>query len=105
MKVKKARRRLQEADGLLAKVIEGYTTAGTAVRELLDSAKQAVANAMTGLQKPPAKKPPAAAATPGQRRLSPAGRKRLSLAAKKRWAIAKSKGIHAVTGRPLHKTA
>ena len=105
MKVKKARRRLQEVDGLLTGVIEGYTTNGTGVRELLDTAKKAVADAIDSLEKPAAKKPPAAAATPGQRRLSAAGRKSLSKAAKKRWAIAKSKGMHAVTGRPLHQTA
>src|SRR6266404_3627718 len=105
MNAKKAHKRLRRIDGLLAAVIDRYTTAATGVHELLDTAKKAVANAMTSLQKPAAKKPPAPAATPGQRRLSAAGRKRLSQAAKQRWAIAKSKGIHAVTGRPLHKTA
>ena len=101
MNAKKAHKRLRRIDGLLAAVIERYDTAATGVRELLDTAKTAVANAMASLQKPAPKKPPAR----GQRRLSAAGRKRLSAAAKKRWAIAKSKGIHAVTGRPLHKTA
>ena len=105
MKVKKARRRLQEVDGLLAEVIDGYTTDGAVVGPLLVTAKKAVADAITSLQKPAAKKPPAPADKPAQRRLSAAGRKSLSKAAKKRWAIAKSKGMHAVTGRPLHQTA
>ena len=52
-----------------------------------------------------AKKPPAKAKNSKKGRLSAEGRKKLSLAAKKRWAIAKRKGISAVTGRPLSKTA
>jgi|ERR1041385_1649082 hypothetical protein len=105
MKSKKARKRLRQVDGLLAAVIKRYRSATSGVHELLDTAKKAVDSAMISLQKPVTKKPPASAGTPGQRRLSAAGRKRLSAAAKKRWAIAKSKGIHAATGRPLHKTA
>jgi hypothetical protein len=106
MKAKKARKRLREVDGLLAAVMDGYSTDATGVHELLDTAKKAVASAMNSLEEPAAKKPPAPPGAPrGHRRLSAAGRKRLSLAAKKRWAIAKSKGIHAVTGRPLHQSA
>jgi hypothetical protein len=104
MKAKKARRRLEEVDGLLSKVMDGYKDRA-GVRTCLDTAKRAVADAITGMKKPVEKKQPDTAATPGQRRLSAAGRKSLSAAAKKRWAIAKSKGMHAVTGRPLHQTA
>jgi len=64
MKAKKARRRLQEVDGLLAEVIEGYTSDGTGVRELLGPAQKAVADAMASLEKQ-AKKPPSSARTPG----------------------------------------
>ena len=104
MKTKKARKRLSEADELLAAVIDGYKADDTGVQDLLNTARKLVASAITSLEKPAVKKPPVAAAVPGQRRSS-AGRKRLSKAAKKRLPAAKSKGVEAITNRPLHQTA
>jgi len=104
MKAKKARKRLVEVDELLAEVIEGYTVDGNGVHDLLDSARKAVGNAITGLEKPAAKKIAVSATTSAQRRQPAERRKRLPLEAKKR-AIAKSTDLEAVSGRPLHQTA
>ena len=105
MKAKKARKRLTVVDELLAEVIEGYTADGKGVHQLLDSARKAVGNAMTSLQKPVAKKTPVSAATPGQRTLPPGRKKRLPAAGKKRSVIAKSKDLEAMSARTLHQTA
>lgn len=70
MKAKKARRRLQEVDGLLAEVIEGYTSDGTGVRELLSPAQKAVADAMASLEKPAENAPSSARMPGGGRRLN-----------------------------------
>ena len=100
MKAKKVNKRLKRVEGLLTAVLDGYSKTEDGVHELLDQAKTAVSTAMTSLKKPPSR-----ATESTKRRLSAAGRKRLSKAAKKRWAVAKKKGVHAVTGLPLRKTA
>jgi len=109
MKAKKAFKRLSKVEGLLSDVLEQYRAGAHHVRELLDSAKESVvrAKATLNLHASPrtAKKPPAKAANAKGGHLTPEGRRRLSVAAKKRWAMAKRKGVHAVTGRPLSKTA
>ena len=109
MKAKKAVKRLTKVESLLTNVIDQYAAGEDAVRELLDSAKATVVRAketvslQTSSVSP--KKPPVKAQSTKRRGLSAAGRKKLSIAAKKRWAIAKKKGVSAVTGRPLGKTA
>ena len=107
MKAKKAAKRLTRVEMLLSNVIDQYAASQDSVRELLDSARASVIQAKDAVsqQSAPAKKPPVKAEEPRRRRLSAAGRKRLSIAAKKRWAMAKAKGVSAVTGRPLVKTA
>jgi hypothetical protein len=109
MKAKKVVKRLTKAETLLSNVIDQFATLEDGVRELLDSAKASVARAKqavtlrSSIAAP--KKPPVKAEQPKRKGLSPQGRKRLSIAAKKRWAIAKRKGVSAVTGLPLSKTA
>jgi hypothetical protein len=109
MKAKKALKRLNRVEALLTDVIDQYAASTDDVRELLDSAKASVVRAKETVNVKPApkaaKKPPVKAENSGKSRLSAEGRKKLSLAAKKRWAAAKRKGISAVTGRPLIKTA
>jgi hypothetical protein len=108
MKAKKALKRLTRVETLLSDVVDQYDAIEPDVRELLDSAKASVVRAKETVDgkasAKAAKKPPVKAekSKPG---LTAEGRKKLSLAAKKRWAIAKRKGISAVTGRPLSKTA
>jgi hypothetical protein len=108
MKAKKALKRLTRVEALLSDVVDQYDAIEPSARELLDSAKASVVRAKETVDvkasAKAAKKPPAKAekSKPG---LTAEGRKKLSLAAKKRWAIAKRKGISAVTGRPLSKTA
>jgi hypothetical protein len=108
MKAKKALKRLTKVEALLSNVIDQYAAGKEDMRELLDSAKMSVVRAKktVNLKAAPraAKKPPAKAESP-RRRLSAEARKKLSLAAKKRWAVAKRKGISAITGRPLSKSA
>jgi hypothetical protein len=78
------------------------------LRELLDSARasavraKGVVNARVARA---AKKPPARAQESARGHLSAEGRERISRAMKKRWLAAKRKGMNAVTGRPLSKTA
>ena len=109
MKAKKAVKKLTRVEALLSNVIDQYTGNGRSVAELLDSAKESVIRAKERVSiqasSRAAKKPPAKAEKSNGRHLTAEGRKRLSLAAKKRWVIAKRKGISAVTGRPLNKTA
>ena len=109
MKAKKAVKRLGKVESLLSNVIDQYGKSADSVRELLDSAKASVVRAMEAVSLQSStvapKKPLVKAEAPKRRGLSAQGRKRLSIAAKKRWAIAKRKGISAVTGRPLSKTA
>lgn len=109
MKAKKAVRRLNKVEDLLSSVLDQYAAVEDRVRELLDSAKESVVRARASLNLSPrtAKKPAAKAtrAQGGGGHLTADGRRRLSIAAKKRWATAKRKGINAVTGRPLSKTA
>ncbi len=109
MKAKKAVKRLTKVESLLTNVIDQYAAGEDAVRELLDSAKATVVRAKqtVSLQASSVapKKPPVKAQSPKRKGLSAEGRKKLSIAAKKRWAVAKKKGVSAVTGRPLGKTA
>jgi len=108
MKAKKALKRLSRVETLLSDVIDQYAPKEKDVRELLDSAKSYVIRAKESVNvqaSSASKKPPVKATEPRRRKLTAEGRKRLSIAAKKRWAIAKRKGISAVTGRPISKTA
>jgi hypothetical protein len=109
MKAKKAVKRLARVEALLSSVIDQYGGNEQGLKELLDSAKESVVRAKETVNPQASstatKKPPAKAEKPKRRGLTAEGRKRLSLAAKKRWAIAKRRGISAVTGRPLSKTA
>ena len=108
MKAKKALKRLKKVETLLSSVIDQCPASSRGLRELLDSAKASVVRAkgvVNARVAPATKKPPARAEQSTQRRLSVEGRKRISLAAKKRWAEAKRKGMNAVTGRRLSKTA
>jgi hypothetical protein len=107
MKAKKAIKRLAKAESLLANVRDQYPAANNGLRELLDSAKTSVsqARASIDLETAPVKKTASTAKQSGGSRLSAAGRRRISAAAKKRWAAARSKGVNAVTGQKLSKTA
>ena len=109
MKAKKALKRLNKIEELLSDVIGQYPRSTDGLGELLDSAKAAVARAKTTVHSRVAprvaKKQPGRAAAENQRRLTAEGRMKISLAAKKRWAVAKRKGMNAVTGRPLSKSA
>lgn len=108
MKTKKTLKRLNKVETILSNVIERFPPSARGARELLDSARGSVVRVRELVQARAAraaKKPPARAQVSGQGRLSTEGRKRISLAAKKRWAVAKRKGVHAVTGQPLNKTA
>jgi hypothetical protein len=107
MKAKKALKRLDRIETMLSDVIDRVPESKDGLGELLGSAKAAIARAKktvnSQLTARDAKKPAGKAVT--ARRLTAAGRKKISLAAKKRWAAAKRKGINAVTGRQLSKTA
>ena len=108
MKAKKAIKRLNKVESILSNVIDQFTDSKDGLRELLDSAKTSIVRAMksVGLQESKAaKKPPATADKSQRTRLSAEGRRNISIAAKKRWALAKRKGMNAVTGRKLKKTA
>jgi hypothetical protein len=106
MKAKKALKRLNKAEWLLSDVIDQCPASARGLLGLLDSAKMSVVRAKEVVHaRAAAKKPPARAAESARGGLSAEGRKRISLAAKKRWAMAKRKGMNAVTGRPLSKTA
>ena len=108
MKAKKALKRLNKVETILSNVIDQFPSSARGLRELLESAKAHVVlarGAVDARVNRAAKKPTARAEESTQSRLSADGRKRISLAAKKRWAEAKRKGVHAVTGRRLNKTA
>jgi hypothetical protein len=109
MKAKKALKRLNKVEALLSNVIDQCPTSKRGLRELLDSAKTAVVRARDAVNsqvgRRAARKPPVKAEQTQRSKLSAEGRKRISLAAKKRWTLAKRKGMNAVTGRPLRKTA
>jgi hypothetical protein len=108
MKVKKAIKRLTKVESILANVIDQFS-ASDGLRELLDSAKASIVRAKKTVNRKAsartARKPPATAQKAQRARLSAEGRRRISVAAKKRWTLAKRKGMNAVTGRPLSKTA
>ena len=108
MKAKKALKRLKKVEALLSNVIDQCPASARGLRELLESASSSVERARGAVSARVAKtarKPPARAEAATHWHLSVEGRKRISIAAKRRWAEAKRKGIHAVTGRPLSKTA
>jgi hypothetical protein len=108
MKAKKALKRLNKVETILSNVIDQCPASARGLRELLDSARTSVVRAKGTVNARvvrAAKKPPARALESTRGQLSADGRKRISLAAKKRWAQAKRKGMNAVTGRPLSKTA
>jgi hypothetical protein len=108
MKAKKALKRLKKVETILSNVIDQLPASARGLRELLDSARTSVVrgkgtvNARVAMA---AKKLPPRARESARGLLSAAGKKRISLAAKKRWAQAKRKGMNAVTGRALSKTA
>ena len=109
MKAKKAIKRLSKVESILSNVIDQFSATDNGLRELLDSAKTSIVRAKKSVAvKEPskaAKKPPATAERSQRSRLSAEGRKNISIAAKRRWAQAKRKGVNAVTGRKLKKTA
>jgi len=109
MKLKMALKRLTKIELLLSKVRRQLPRSKDGLGEILDSAKKAVDRAKQAVNSQHssrvAKKPPVKAGTARQGRLTEEGRKRISRAAKRRWAMAKRKGVSAVTGRPLSKTA
>lgn len=108
MKAKKALKRLTRVETLLTDVIDQYTGSRRDVRELLDDAKASVVRAKKTVNVKPSarsgKEPPV---KPGNSKsqITTEGRKKLSSAAIKQSAVAKRKGIGAVTGRSLSKTA
>ena len=107
MKAKKTLKRLNKVESMLSGVIDGCPASARGLRELLDSAKATVGRAseiVNARVTRAARKPPARSQESRQG-LSAEGRKRISLAAKKRWAVAKRKGVNAVTGRRLNRTA
>jgi hypothetical protein len=111
MKAKKALKRLGKAEAILSNVIEQYD-GQTNVREMLGTAKATVARAKAAVDSVASakdgkagKKPPAKADKSRRGGLTAEGRKKLSIAAKKRWAAAKRKGVNAITGQALSKTA
>ena len=110
MKAKKAVKRLERVESLLSGIIDKYAVAGEErLQGLLIVAKRSVVHAKKTLNGHASttvtRKPPSSATSAKPRGLTAEGRKQLSLAAKRRWAAAKRKGVHAVTGRPLRKTA
>jgi len=109
MKAKKALKRLRKAEALLSNVIDQFSGTKDGLGELLGSAKDAVLRATKRVDAQESnkstKKPPSRAKTAQRGHLSAEGRKKISLAAKRRSAAAKRKGMNAVTGRRLSKTA
>ena len=108
MKAKKALKRLNKVESILANVIDQFSVTD-GLRELLDSAKASIVRAKKTVNRQgsarAARKPPVRAEKAQRARLSAEGRRKISAAAKKRWTLAKRKGMNAVTGRPLSKTA
>jgi hypothetical protein len=110
MKAKKALKRLNKVEALLSNIIDQFQGDKHGLYELLHSAKATVVRVKKTVNsqlstRSVKKNPPVKTETSQQRHLTPKGRKRISLAAKKRWAVAKRKGVNAVTGRRLVKTA
>jgi hypothetical protein len=108
MKTKKALKKLNKVEALLSNVMEGFPGGKQGLGNLLGAAKVTIVEAIKTVTSSTAagKNGSAARAKKARNgRLSEEGRKRISLAAKKRWAAAKRKGVNAVTGRRLSKTA
>lgn len=110
MKTKKTLKRLNKVVALLSNVIDQLPSGNDDLADLLNSAKASVLQATKTVNSQPSSgagnsKLPARTEKAEQGRLSAAGRKRISLAAKKRWKAARRKGVSAITGRRLSKTA
>lgn len=110
MKAKKALKRLNKVETLLSNVIDQFPGIKDGLVELLGSAKATIVRAKKTVTsqlsaRTAKKKPPVKARTAQAGRLTAEGRKRISIAAKKRWAAAKRKGMNAVTGQKLSKSA
>ena len=109
MKAKKALKRLTKVEALLSKIIHQLPRRKDGLGELLTSARAAVDRAKQTVNSQgsttTAKKPPAKSTTSSRSRLTEEGRRSISRAAKRRWALAKRKGMNAVTGQRLSKTA
>ena len=108
MKAKKALKKLNKVEALLSNVMEGFPGSKEGLGNLLGAAKVTIVKAIksvTSTTEASKARPPARVKNSRNGRLSEEGRKRISLAAKKRWAAAKRKGVNAVTGRRLTKTA
>jgi len=109
MKLRKALKRLVKVETVLSNILDGLSDSSDGLGDLLTSARETVLRAQkkvsSQLSDSVPKKPPARAQASQPRRLSAEGRERISLAAKKRWAAAKRKGINAITGQRLKRTA
>jgi len=109
MKAKKAVKRLTKVEALLSKIIDQLPRRKDGLGELLITAREAVDRVKrtvdSQISTMIAKKPPTKATKSSPRHLTEEGRRNISRAAKKRWAMAKRKGINAVTGQRLSKTA
>ncbi len=109
MKARKALKRLSKVEALLSGVLEQYSDVERGARELLENATSLVARVKKTINLQPAATIENQALTktekPARSRLTAEGRKKISNAAKKRWADARRKGVHAVTGRRLKRTA
>jgi hypothetical protein len=99
MKAKKALKRLNKVELLLSQVIDQFSAGSASFGELLGSAKAAVVRAQKAvnsqLSARTAKKPPLRPQTAQPDGLTAEGRKN----------VVKRKGMNAVTGRRLSKTA
>jgi hypothetical protein len=107
MKAKKALKRLNKVETILSNVIDSCPARARGLLELLDSAKVSVgrASGIVEARVARASRKPPARSQESRQGLTPEGRKRISLAMKKRWAAARRKGVNAVTGMRLNKTA
>ena len=107
MKLRKALKRLNKVEASLSNILSGLPVKPNGLGDLLTTARDNVVRAQktvrSQLSNSAEKKPPVKATD--ATRLSDEGRRRISVAAKKRWAAAKRKGINAVTGQRLKRTA
>ncbi len=109
MKAKKAVKRLNKVEALLSNIIDQFPASKQEFGELLDSAKAAVIRARetvnSQLSTSAAKKTPAKAEIAQQPRVAANRKQTAPLAAVRRRAGTKRKGMSAVAGRRLKKTA
>jgi len=104
MKAKKALKRLNRVETLLATVIDQFGAATPEVHGLLDDAKTSVTSATKALAATPARKAPAKAAHTQAAKIPGAERKRISVAAKNRTADA-NRNDTSNPARPSRKIA